>query len=738
MRLRWRLYRDAEPRRGVAAAAMLAGTFAALALVTRLVCNDQAGNSAFWPANAALVVAILVLPRRLSAATALVCFTCNLLLNRLTSYTPVDSVLFSALNVGVSYGVAFLTRSLCGAATDLTRFRRLATFAAIAFVSAAAEAVLGELVRRPLLGMPVRSFDDGLQWTLCDGLGLVLATPPILMAARSARRGPAGHAGAAERWLLLGAACLLCLAGFAYGRTPLFLLVYPALILTAFRAGPAWVLMSVLLTSVIASGMTAHGFGPIAVLSRTGNLLRQDMMQPYLASLFLAAVPANNALGELGRAARRLQRLKAALEHSATHDSLTTLPNRALFRRRLAASLQAGSARAVFFIDLDNFKQVNDSLGHQAGDELLRVFSARLARALPERAMAARFGGDEFALLLGRGGAERVDAVCEAVVAAARAGFDLASGQVYVSASVGVALAGDTEGAEAGELMRRADIALYAVKAAGRDGYRVFSDTLDDPVREGAALERDLRAALDGAGGLAVQYQMKMGADGAPRGVDATLRWTHPRRGVIPMSEWLAIAEETGLIVDLGARVFAEAAAFAQRWPALRVAVPVSAVQLRHPDFVAETVRVFRAAGLGPERMELAVKQVALGDAVHPMAGRLAALRSAGLGIALVDFDAGYSALRHVHRFAVDRVAIDPCFVRRLGDDAEAAAIVQAVIHLGHAMGLRVTAEGVETALQRDTLVAAGVDELQGHFVGRPAEEAVLAEGLLGARLVAV
>ena len=545
MRRRWRLYRDAEPRRGVATAAMLAGTFAALALITRLYCIDQAESSAFWPANAALVAAILVLPKPLSAATALVCFTCNLLLNRLTSYSPVDSVLFSALNVGVSYLAAYLTRSLCGAATDMTRFRRLAMFVGIAFVSAAAEAMVGELVRRLLLGISVSAFDDGLQWTLCDGLGLVLATPAILMAARSVRLEPAGHAGVIERWLLLSAACLLCLAGFAYGRTPLFLLVYPALILTAFRAGPAWVLMSVLLTSVIASGMTAHGFGPIAVLSRSGSLLRQDMMQPYLVSLFLAAVPANNALGELGRASRRLQRLKAALEHSATHDSLTTLPNRALFRRRLAALLQAGSARAVFFIDLDRFKQINDTMGHQAGDELLRGFGARLAAALPAQAMAARFGGDEFAVLLGSGGTERVDEVCETVMAAARAAFDLACGPVSVSASVGVALAGDTAGAAAGELLRQADIALYAVKAAGRDGYRVFSDALDDPVRDPAGLAGDLQAALDGSGGVVVRYEMHMGADGEPRsGCDPARVATAP--GCDSNSARIAVAGKPG------------------------------------------------------------------------------------------------------------------------------------------------------------------------------------------------
>ena len=735
MRLRWRLDHQAQPQRGVPTAIVMFGIFATLALVTRLLCIDQVGSSSFWPANSALVVAILVLPKRLAVCTSLACFVANILLNQMTSYTGFDNVLFSTLNIAMSYLTAFLTRSLCGAATDLSRMRRLSTFACIAVLSAGVEAAIGDsLTHDTTPGF--NALTDWLQWTLCDSSGLLLATPAILLAVKSFQTDLACDAPLLERWLLLAGTFVLAMAGFIYAKSPLFLLVYPALILTAFRAGPAWVLASVLLTSIIASAMTAHGHGPIALLSPSGSLLRQDMMQPYLLSLFLAAIPANNALGEKNRSARRLRRLKAALEHSATHDGLTTLVNRDLFQRRLAAMLQSGSSSTVFLIDLDRFKQVNDTLGHQAGDELLRAFSNRLVASLPPGATTARFGGDEFAVLVPRlTGCEDVERTCEIIVQAGRSPFDLARGQVHVSASVGVAAAGGRE-SETGEVMRRADIALYAVKAAGCNGYRVFSGELDNAVRERAALEADLRVAVEGANGLSLHYQPKFDRDGALLGVEALLRWHHPRLGVIPPPRFICIAEETGLIRPLGAWVFREALAFAERWPQLNVAINVSPVQLRDPQFVADTLALLRTSPVPAERLELEVTETALMDEAHPATGRLACLRNAGLRIALDDFGTGYSSLRHLHRFTVDRVKIDQSFVRSLGESFESAAIVKAVISLGHAMGLQVTAEGVETGAQRDYLVEAGIDELQGYYLARPMKEAALAATLVEQALV--
>ena len=747
---RWRLHRTAEPQRGLPTAVLLASIFVGLVLIVRLLCNDQLSDSSFWPANVALVVAFLVLPRRLGLWTGIACLAANLLLNRFSDFGLYDNVLFSLLNVAVSYLTAFLTRSLCGAAIDLTRVRRLSVFIGICFVSAGAEACLGDLLD------PVAASDNGsmvqdwLQWTLCDGLGLLLGVPAILFAVKSRQADLAGDAGRCERWILLFGTVLLSILAFAWARTPLILMLYPVLILTAFRAGPAWVLACVLLACLIASAMTAHGYGPLVLLSPHGSRMREDMMQPYLVSLFLAAVPANNALGEKNRIARRLRRLKAAVEHEATHDALTTLANRDLFRRRLAAALQASLVRAVIFIDLDRFKEVNDTLGHQAGDELLRAFSSRLMAATPANTLIARFGGDEFAVLLEENSEVLdIDDLCSAIVATARAPFVLAHGTAHVSASVGVAFM-PVQPVEVGELLRMADIALYDAKAIGRDGYRFFSHELDGQVQQKAELETDLRAALDGAGGLLLHYQLKLDRGGAVRGVEALVRWNHPRYGPLAPPRFISVAEETGLILPLGAWVFREAVAFAARWPQLHVAVNVSPIQLRHAGFVEDVLATLCHSSVSAGRIELEVTETVFLDEISPATNSLRRLREAGLRIALDDFGTGYSSMRQLQRFKVDRLKIDRSFVASLGvaslsvagmsvaslgaagggEGSEPAAIVQAIVRLGHAMGLQVTAEGIETEAQRDFLATTGVDEFQGFYFARPTDEATLATRL--------
>ncbi len=732
MRRRWHLYRTAEPARGIVVAALLVGVFGALVLVMRLLCEDAIKNVSFWPANAAIVVAILTLPRGLSIAATLACFGINLALNRVIAYTPVENLLYSSLNVGVSYLAAFLARSLCGAGIDLTRFRRLTTFAGIAFVSAGTEAVVGDIVHP---GLPVNGciVNDLLQWTLCDGLGLLLATPAILLIVKSLGTKSLNDAGPVERWSLLLLTVVLTVVSFCASRSPLFLLIYPLLVAVAFRAGAQWVLASVVLVSIIASSLTAHGYGPIVRLSPSGRFLRADMLQPYLLSLFLVAVPANNALGEKARTARRLRRIKAAVEHAATHDALTSLINRALFQRRLASCLQAGSPCAVLFVDLDRFKQVNDTLGHQAGDELLRAFSGRFATvAQNAEALVARFGGDEFAaLVIGEPGLAQVQALCSAIADAARSPFHLARRAAHVSASIGVALTGGGH-AEASEVMRKADVALYAAKAAGRDCYRIFSEEFDRARHDRAELETDLRAALDGAGELSLRYQRKVGRDGQVKGVEALVHWHHPRRGLITADRFVSMAEETGLIMPLGVWALREAVAFAERWPRFSVAIDVSPVQLRQPEFAAELLDMLRLSPVGASRLELAVTETALLDDLDSTAGSLLALRQAGLSIALEGFGTGYSSLHHLRRFAIDRVKIDQSFVASMDQCAESAAIVRAIIQLGHAMKLQVTAGGVESEAQRGSLIAAGIDELQGPLFAQPVEEAALMAALPG------
>jgi diguanylate cyclase (GGDEF)-like protein len=678
----------------------------------------------FWPADGALVVAMLILPDRLCVAVLVMCFCVNVGLDQLENYTLADSYGLSGLNIFVSYLVAICTRRLCGATTDLSRLRRLAIFAAIVFVCAGVEAAVGEVVAPLGASMPTR-LHDGLQWALCDGLGLILATPAILLPFKTYREADLYPASAGERWALVAAAALLTGSSFAFLQTPLFLLIFPILVLTAFRAGPAWVLASILITALIASGMTAHGHGPLTSLAKGDILRAQDLLQLFLVSIFLTAVPANNALGDRARAAKRMLHLKSLLEHSAMHDALTGLANRSLFKLKLNTLLAGGLPCAVLYVDLDRFKQVNDTMGHAAGDELLRSFGARLLEVASSAMTVARFGGDEFAILVhGQMSDADQEKLCRRINDVARMPFSLETGLAHVSASIGFARM-PPNSAGVVEVMRRADVALYAAKAAPQEGYRVYNDALDRTVRHKAEIEADLREALRTPGQLRLEYQPKVDRENTIVGVEALLRWRHPTLGLMPVHQVIRLAEETGLIIPLGAWVLQEALAFAGRWPQLNVAINVSPAQLRHANFIADLLQAYQAAPVAYGRLELEVTEAALMDDINGVSGALATLRGAGIRIALDDFGTGDSALRHLHRRAVDRVKIDQTFVNGLNGANEAAAIVRAIIELGHAVGLEVTAEGVETPAQHRFLLECGVDELQGFLFSKPVEEAV-------------
>jgi EAL domain-containing protein (putative c-di-GMP-specific phosphodiesterase class I) len=276
---------------------------------------------------------------------------------------------------------------------------------------------------------------------------------------------------------------------------------------------------------------------------------------------------------------------------------------------------------------------------------------------------------------------------------------------------------------DASELMRKADMALYAAKAAGRDGYRMFSDELDRSARERAEIEADLRLALHDGGQLELHYQTKVDTKNTITGVEALLRWRHPVRGMIPPNQVIPVAEETGLIAPLSEWILREALSFAGRWPQLNVSINVSAAQLRHPCFVTETLKAFSLAQIPYGQLELEITEAALMGDINVVNGDLTTLRASGIRIALDDFGTGYSSMRHLHRCAVDRVKIDQSFVSGLDRGNEATAITRAVIYLGQAMGLQVTAEGVETEAQRRFLVEAGIDEMQGYLFSRPADE---------------
>ena len=725
---RWRPYRASSLPNRRRASLLLVAIFTVLVLVTRLACIDTNNRTAFWPANGVLVVALLLLPWRLAIPVLAACLSVNLAVNAFCGFGTFEVIVDASLNIVVSLIAAVLTRRFCGARIDLSRFRRLIAFGTVAFASAAIEAGIGEMIE-PDSGNLIACLTEALQWTLCDGLGLLLATPALLLCFAGGSRSYPCDAGPVERCLLLAGTASLAAVSFSLPHSPTFMLIYPILILTAFRAGPPWVFASILITSLIAAALTIHQYGPFVLLSSRSILLSHGMIQPFLVSIFLCAVPANNALGEKSRAIRRILQMKEAVEHAATHDTLTTLVNRDLFRVRLGNLLRSREKFALLYIDLDRFKLVNDTMGHIAGDQLLRIFGARLLTLVEPDTTVARFGGDEFAMLVRhRPGETALDQLCRRIIDVTRLPFLLSAGPAYVSASIGLAL-GPAGACDPNELMRRADIALYAAKSAGRDGYRLFSEELDRASFDRDRLRADLEAALEGGDQLRLVYQVKVGIDDVARGVEALLRWQHPVRGAIPVQDTIAIAEETGLIIPLGAWVLRNALAFAARWPMLTVALNVSPVQLRHPGYVASVLELIRSSEVARGRIELEITETALLEDNESIAAKLACLRAGGLRIALDDFGTGFSSLRHLHQCAVDRIKIDRSFVAAIGQSEKATAIVRAVIQLGHALGLQVTAEGVETEAQRQFLVEAHIDELQGYIFARPVDEALFMVG---------
>ena len=415
----------------------------------------------------------------------------------------------------------------------------------------------------------------------------------------------------------------------------------------------------------------------------------------------------------------------------ALHDPMTELPNRELLCQRLEQAL-AGLRRrdtmtAVLLIDLDRFKSVNDTLGHAAGDRLLKLCSRRLEACVRETDTVARLGGDEFALIqVGVEGAGEAQALCCRLLATLVQPFELDGHEIIVTASIGVALApGDAE--EPGRLLQYADVALYRAKAEGRNAFRFFEPEMDGRLQARRALERDLRTALV-RGDLQVHYQLQMDARvEEPVGVEALARWHHAERGWVPPKEFIPVAEETGLILVLGEQVLRTACAQAATWPKVRLSVNLSPVQFRHGDLLGLVRRVLQDTGLEANRLELEITEGVLLADREAALGALGKLRELGVRIAMDDFGTGYSSLSYLQKFPFDTIKIDGSFIGALETRSEAHAIVRAVVSLGRSLGMRTCAEGVETAEQLAFLKAEGCDEVQGYYLGRPVPAADIA-----------
>ena len=437
------------------------------------------------------------------------------------------------------------------------------------------------------------------------------------------------------------------------------------------------------------------------------------------------------------------RRDQARIEHLAHYDALTNLPNRSLFRRHAEGLLLKPEGRefAILYIDIDEFKRINDTLGHQIGDEFLKGVAERLRQSVGPEDFIARLGGDEFAILqYGIDSAEEVHALVARIYQALRTPFDCHGHQLSSDASIGIATA-PRDGSDLFNLLKNADLAMYAAKAAGRRTYRFFDPAMEQQANHRRELEADLRAALaQGAFELHYQPQVDLRSDGVT-GCEALLRWRHPVRGMVSPADFVPVAEETGLIEEIGQWVLRTACAEAATWPAnVRIAVNVSPIQFRSETLSLKVAAALSETGLDPRRLELEITEAVLIADDDAALATLNQLRALGVHIALDDFGTGYSSLQYLQRFPFDKIKIDRSFVKEVTRNSSSASIIRAVVSIAADRNMITTAEGVETLQQREIVQNLGCSQMQGFLfsAARPSQEIrALLSGEAGAEAAA-
>jgi len=496
------------------------------------------------------------------------------------------------------------------------------------------------------------------------------------------------------------------------------------------------IVMGVAITGMHYTGMAAARFAPDTICL-TGAVVDNSWMAGAIAAITFIVLCVTLALStfdshlasETARMAASLKVANEELQHAALHDGLTRLPNRLLLEDRIGRAIaiaeRTSNKFAVMFVDLDRFKIVNDSLGHFVGDDLLKGVSERLLHLVRNEDTVSRLGGDEFVILL-RAISRTEDAAMVAgkILNAVKAPIRVQDHELSIGASIGISLY-PLHGKTAQELITKADAAMYQAKSSGRNQFQVFGAEMSTFFPERLALENDLRHALE-RGEFELHYQPKFGvSDGAMTGMEALLRWRHSRKGLIAPGEFIPLAEETGLILPIGDWVLREACAHNKVWhdkglAKVRVAVNISGVQFRQKDLLTSIEAALDATGLAPENLELEITEsVAMQDAARAE-GVFRKLGEMGVRISIDDFGTGYSSLGYLRRFPIHTLKVDRSFIRELPGNADDAAIVSAIIALGHNLRLKVVAEGVESEAQLQLLRSLGADEFQGYLRSRP------------------
>jgi diguanylate cyclase (GGDEF)-like protein len=440
---------------------------------------------------------------------------------------------------------------------------------------------------------------------------------------------------------------------------------------------------------------------------------------------------AGNIIGasKIARDITQRKESQERIEYLAHYDSLTGLPNRALLADRMRIAIENASRYsfrlALLFVDLDRFKLINDSLGHEIGDKLLKAVAGRMQSTVRQTDTVSRLGGDEFVVLLGRiHAATEAARVAEKLIAVLSQPYQIEQHELLLTASIGISIYPDS-GKDASSLMRNADVSMYSAKGQGRNCYQFYSEDLTSGAAERLSLEYDLRSALARDEIFPVyQPQLEL-ATGRVIGVEALMRWKHPERGLVSPASFIPVAEDSGLILSLGEHILRESCLQARQWHEQQgfegiIAVNVSAVQFRQNDFTDVVLRALADSGLSPERLELEVTESVVMHGMESVAQKIRILESHGIKLAIDDFGTGYSSLSYLRQFAIDRLKIDQSFVRDLPEDTDAKAIICAIVAMGLSLGLRVMAEGVETEAQARFLQDINCAESQGYLYAKP------------------